>query len=174
MESEKMRNIRVEKITLNIGCGTKVPLDNAKTILTRLTDRKVVITHTKKRSTFNVPRDKAIGCKITIRKGKEDFLKKLLAAKENRLKVSNFDSTGNLSFGIPEYIEIESMEYDPKIGIMGFDVCVTLERPGYRIKRKKLSSKVGKKHLIKKEDAIEFMKENFDVEIESEEKKGDE
>ncbi len=62
-----MRLIRVEKAVLNIGCGTKLPIENAKTVLERLTNATVVITKTKRRSTFNVPRDKPIGCKVTVR-----------------------------------------------------------------------------------------------------------
>lgn len=45
------------------------------------------------------------------------------------------------------------------------DICVTLERPGYRVKRKKLKRKIGKNHLIKKEEAIEWVKKMFGVEI---------
>ena len=90
----------------------------------------------------------------------------LLEAKENRLSSRSFDGTGNFSFGIKEYIDVPGMEYDPKIGILGMDVCVTLERPGYRVKRKRLGSKIGKNHVITKQDAMEFMKENFGVAIE--------
>jgi large subunit ribosomal protein L5 len=163
-----MKDIRIEKITVNIGCGTKYPVENAKTILERLTNSKVVITHSKKRSTFNVPKNKPIGCKTTIRRGKEEFLRRLLASVDNKLSASNFDNTGNLSFGVAEYIGVENMDYDPKIGIMGFDVCVTLERPGYRVKRRKISSKIGKGHQIKKADAMSFMKEKFGLIIEGE------
>ncbi len=161
-----MRNIKVEKITLNIGCGTKTPVDTAKTVLKNLSGGKVVVTKTKRRSTFNVPKNKPIGCKITIRKDADTFLKRLLAAKDNMLKQSNFDNTGNFSFGIKEYIDVPGSEYDPKLGVLGFDVCVTLERPGYRIKRKKLARKLGKSHLIKREDAIEFAKQKLGVKIE--------
>ena len=49
---------------------------------------------------------------------------------------------------------------------MGFDVCVTIESPGYRVKRKRLGDKIGKKHLITKEDSMEFMKDKFGVNIE--------
>ena len=42
-----------------------------------------------------------------------------------------------LHFGIPEYINIPGIEYDPDIGIIGLEACVTLERPGFRIKKKK-------------------------------------
>src|SRR3989338_5594931 len=161
-----MRDIKIEKITLNIGCGTKTPIDTATTILKNVSGGKVVITKTKKRSTFNVPKNKEIGCKITLRKNTIPFLKRLLEAKENKLRMSNFDRTGNFSFGIREYIDVPGMEYDPKLGVLGFDVCVTLERPGYRVKRKRLSSTVGKAHLIKKEEAIEFAKEKLGIQIE--------
>src|SRR3989338_10600357 len=161
-----MRDIKIEKITLNIGCGTKTPIDTATTILKNVSGGKVVITKTKKRSTFNVPKNKEIGCKITLRKNTTPFLKRLLEAKENKLRMSNFDRTGNFSFGIKEYIDVPGMEYDPKLGAIGFDVCVTLERPGYSVKRKMLSTKIGKKHAITKEDAIEFMKSKFHVKIE--------
>ncbi|HLD38891.1 MAG TPA: 50S ribosomal protein L5 [archaeon] len=161
-----MRDIKIEKITLNIGCGTKTPIDTATTILKNVSGGKVVITKTKKRSTFNVPKNKEIGCKITLRKNTTPFLKRLLEAKENKLRMSNFDRTGNFSFGIREYIDVPGMEYDPKLGVLGFDVCVTLERPGYRVKRKRLSGKLGKGHLIKKEDAVEFAKEKFGIIVE--------
>ena len=48
---------------------------------------------------------------------------------------------------------------------MGFDVCVTLERPGFSIKLKKIKRKVGKNHRISKEEAMEFIKQNYNVEI---------
>ena len=161
-----MREIIIEKITLNVGCGTKTSLDNAQTVLRNVSGGKVVLTKTKKRSTFNVPKNKDIGCKITIRKNTGSFLKRLLEAKENKLRMSNFDNTGNFAFGVREYIDVPGMEYDPKLGVLGFDVCVTLERPGYRIKRKRLSSRLGKDHVIKKEDAMEFAKKTFGIEIE--------
>lgn len=161
-----MRDVRIEKITLNIGCGTKTPIEMARTVLKNVSGSTVVVTKTKKRTTFNVPKDKPIGCKVTIRKNTHDFLKRLLEAKENMLRASSFDSTGNFSFGVREYIDVPGMEYEPKIGVLGFDVCVTLERPGYRVKRKRLPCRVGKSHLITKEDAMEFAKQKFGIKIE--------
>ncbi|MCX6815701.1 MAG: 50S ribosomal protein L5 [Candidatus Aenigmarchaeota archaeon] len=161
-----MKQVNIEKVTLNIGCGTKTNIEHAKKILENFSERKVVITKTKKRSTFNVPKNKDIGVKVTIRKGTEEVLKRLLEAKDYKLKAGNFDNKGNFAFGIKEYIDIPSMEYDPKIAILGFDVCVTLQRPGYRVKRKKLATKIGKKHLITKEDAMNFAKEKLNVTIE--------
>lgn len=161
-----MKDIKIEKITLNIGCGIKTPIEMAKTVLKNLSGGNVVVTKTKKRTTFNVPKNKPIGCKITIRKNTGPFLKRLLEAKENQLKHSNFDNTGNFSFGVKEYIDVPGMEYDPKLGVLGFDVCVTLERPGYRVKRKRLSGRIGRSHLIKTEEAIQFAKEKLGVRIE--------
>jgi large subunit ribosomal protein L5 len=161
-----MLDIRIEKIVLNIGCGTTHNLEHAKTILERVSESKSVITKTKKRSTFNVPKNKPIGYKVTIRKKVKELLKRLLEARENKLSASNFDETGNVSFGIKEYIDVPGLEYEPQIGILGFDVSVAMERAGYRVKRKKLSSKVGKKHKITKEEAIAFMKKEFGVVVE--------
>jgi len=161
-----MKDIKVEKLVLNIGCGTKTKIEDAKAILDTVSGKKSVITISKKRSTFNFPKGKPIGCKITIRNNADEMLKRFLEANENIIKKRSFDSTGNVSFGVKEYIDIPGMDYNPKIGMLGFDVCVTLERPGYRVKRKMLSKKIGKKHVITKEDAIEFMKNKFSVRVE--------
>ncbi len=163
--SNSMRSIRIEKITLNMGCGTTVKTDDAKFIIETLSSKKAVITRTKKRTTFNVPKNKAIGAKVTIREGCEEFLKRILEAKEMRLTESCFDMNGNVNFGIKEYIEVPGMEYEPKIGILGFNVCVTLERPGFRIKKKKIARKIGKHHKITKDESIKYMRENFGVEV---------
>jgi large subunit ribosomal protein L5 len=159
-----MRNIKIEKIVLNMGCGTKTKLDDAKKIMEKVAETPVVITKTKKRSTFGVPKNKEIGCKVTLRKNTTEFLQKLFVAKES-ISESSFDNTGNLSFGIKEYIDVPGIEYDPKIGVLGFDVCVTLERPGYRVKKKRLGVKIGKKHKIQKNEAIDFIKNNFKIKI---------
>jgi len=158
MKENPMKRIKVEKVVLNIGCGTKLNPENAKIILERVTGTRAVITKTKRRSTFNVPKNKAIGCKVTIRKNVMEFLKRLLEAKENRLKTSSFDSGGNFSFGVKEYIDIPAMDYDPKIGLIGMDVCVSLTRPGYSVRRRALPGKIGARHLITREEAIEFIR----------------
>jgi len=46
------------------------------------------------------------------------------------------------------------------------DVSASLERPGYRVKRRKLRrSRVGKAHIITKEEAVAFAKENLGLEV---------
>lgn len=162
-----MQNIRIEKITLNVGCGESgEKLDKAKKLLESLTNKKVVITKTLKRTTFGMAKGRPIGCKVTLRgKNAEEFLKKALNAIDFKLSKDIFDKHGNFSFGIKEHIDIPGVKYDPEIGIFGMDVCVTLERPGFRIKRKKISGKIGKKHLIHPEEAMEWVVKNYKVEL---------
>ncbi len=160
-----MRDIHIEKVVLNVGCGTKMKIDDAKQILENISGKKAIIIKTRKRNTFNVPKNKPIGVKVTIRKGAQEFLKRMFEAKET-IKTGNFDSSGNFAFGIKEYIDIPGVDYDPKIGMIGFDVCVALERPGYRVKKKLLSSKVGAKHRITREEAADFVRKNFKVKVE--------
>ena len=63
-----MRNIKIEKVTVNIGCGDSgEKLDKAKTLLEELTNKKVVITRTHGRTTFGMAKKRPIGCKVTIR-----------------------------------------------------------------------------------------------------------
>jgi len=161
-----MRKIRIEKIVLNIGCGKDKKIENAVKILEMTTKQKPVVIKTEKRTTFGVPKNKPIGVKVTIRKNCIELLKKLFETVENKIKGSCFDNFGNFAFGITEYIMIPGTTYDPKIEILGMDVCVTLERPGYRVRRKRLSEKIGKKHMITKQEATEFIKNNFDVKVE--------
>jgi len=162
-----MRNIRIVKITINIGCGeVGEKLEKAKKMLETLTNRKILITKTHKRTTFGVAKGIPIGCKVTLRgKDAEEFFKKALDAVDKKLPQNVFDAQGNFSFGIKEHIDIPGVKYDPEIGIFGMDVCVTLERPGFRIKRKKISHNIGNKHLIKPEEAKEWVVKNYGVEI---------
>lgn len=161
-----MRAVRVEKVVLNIGCGTRLPIDIAKTLLERVAARNVVITKSRTRSTFNIAKGKPIGCKVTVRKhAAVALLKRLLQAREGKLPASCFDATGNVNFGVKEYIDVPGVAYDPKMPMIGFNVCVTLERPGYSIKRKRIASVIGKKHALTAADAMEFMKREYGVRI---------
>jgi large subunit ribosomal protein L5 len=163
-----MREIRVEKLTLNVGCGDdKAKIEKAAKLLEMLTERKPVVTKSKRRSTFGVARGKPLGAMVTLRKKPaEEFLKKVLAAVENKLNKEQFDAEGNFSFGIKEYIDIPTVKYSHEIGMMGLDVSVTLERPGFRIKRRRTQQrKIPRKHKINKEEAINWLKNKFGVEI---------
>lgn len=161
-----MREIRVEKVTLNIGCGNDADkLKRAEKLLHNIADQKPLTTLTRGRTTFGMVGRKPIGVKVTLRKEKAmNFLIGALSAVDKELKVGQIND-GNFSFGVKEYIDLPNTNYDPEVGIMGMDVCVTLERPGFRIKRKSKKSKIGKKHLITKDEAIEWLKKKFEVNV---------
>lgn len=168
-----MRKIRVEKVTLNIGAGKdEEKMKKGKKLLKMVTGIEPVNTFTSKRIPgWGLRPGLAIGCKITLRHDKAiEVLKKLLEAKDNILSLNNFDERGNLSFGIAEYIDIPGMKYDPEIKIMGLEVAVTLERPGFRIKKRRIQKKtLPKKHTIAKDESVEFMKKSFGIKIAEEE-----
>ena len=99
-------------------------------------------------------------------KSARDLLERLFQARDNRIEAKRFDSNGNFSIGVAEYIDIPGVDYDPEIGIMGFDVSVTLERPGYRVRKRVLKrQKVGRRHIITADEAMEWVKKEFGVEI---------
>jgi large subunit ribosomal protein L5 len=168
MDENIMKNIKVEKVTLNIGCGDdNDKIEKAVKLLEILTGKKPVITKSKRRSTFGIPKGKPLATMVTLR-GEEavEFLKRTLAAIENKLKSSQFDKLGNFSFGIKEYIDIPGVRYSHDVGILGFDISVTVQRPGYRIKERRIQKKkISAKHRVNKEEAIEWMKKTFGVEI---------
>lgn len=162
-------DIRIEKITLNIGAGKEVArLDKAFALLTQLTQAKPVKTATKKRiPTWGLRPGLPIGTKVTLRKQRAvEILKALLHAKDHKLNIKNFDESGNLSFGIRDYIDIDGAKYTPEIGTMGLEVAITLEKPGWRVKKRKLqTSQIGKRQLITKQEAIDFVTKQFNVTI---------
>lgn len=165
----QMRQIKIEKVTLNIGVGKdQSRLESAMSLLQSITGKKPVNTFTSKRiQEWGLRPGLPIGCKVTLRKEvAKAMLKKLLEAKENSLTGNNFDDNGNISFGIHEYIDIEGVKYDPKIGIMGLEVCTTLERSGFRVKRRSfMKRKVPPRHKISKDAAMDFLKTEFGVKI---------
>jgi large subunit ribosomal protein L5 len=169
MKMNKMKEIRVAKITLNIGAGKdQEVLKKGLKLLRNITGETPIQTITNKRlAAWGLRPGLPIGCKVTLRKEKAiEVLKNLLKAKENILKDSQFDENGNVSFGIHEYIDIPNIKYDPEIGIMGFEICVSLERAGYRIKRRRLQKKrIPVKHRINKQEAMDFMKDKFNVQV---------
>ena len=168
-----MQEPRIGKVTLNIGVGESgEKLVKAETLLQKITNKKPVRTNSKhKLPSWNLRKGEPIGCKVTLRgKDAEEVLKRMFYARDNKLDDSNFDKLGNLSFGIHEYIDIQGLKYDPDIGIFGLNVTATIEKPGYRIKRRKLKkTKPSKKQTLTKQEAIDFIKEKFGVEIEKEE-----
>ena len=167
-----MKDIRIEKVTLNIGAGKdQTRLEKGIVLLNVIGNATPIKTITSKRiQEWGLRPGLPIGCKVTLRKHKAlSLLPRLFEAVNNRLNGKQFDENGNLAFGIHEYIEIPGVKYDPKIGIMGLEVCVTLERPGYRIKKRRvMTRRIPIRHRITKQESVEFMTKNFNVKVEAE------
>src|SRR3989344_2950685 len=160
-----MQQVKIGKVTLNIGAGKDpAKLEKGLVLIKAITKIEPIKTVTMKRiAEWGLRPGLPIGCKLTLRKKPaQELLTRLLKAKENNLAERNFDTNGNISFGIQEYIDIPGVAYDPKIGVIGLEVCVTLEKNGYRIKNRKIKQKkLPKKHTVTKEEAKEFMKKQF-------------
>ncbi|HLD79006.1 MAG TPA: 50S ribosomal protein L5 [Candidatus Nanoarchaeia archaeon] len=155
-----MKKIKITKVTLNVGVGkNEEMLKKGLKLLQKISSCKPVETKTNKRIPgWGLRPGLSIGCKVTVRQDCEKLLKRLLAAKENTLKNSSFDDQGNFSFGVPEYIDIQGLDYDPELKIMGLEVAVTLERPGFRVKKRRLKpASIGINHRISKQEAIAFV-----------------
>ena len=167
--NEYFTNPKIEKITVNIGVGEAGErLEKAQSVIKDITGQKSIQTLSKITSKdWGLRKRMPIGCKVTLRnKGAEDFLKEALQTRENKIAEYAFDDQGNISFGIPDHTLFKSQKYNPNIGIFGMDVSITMEKPGYRIKhRRLLRRKIPSKHKVKREETIKFFKENFEVEV---------
>ena len=164
-----MRQIHIEKVTVNIGVGEAGErLVKAQKVLDMVTGQKSVQTISKA-----VNRDLGIrvgmplGCKVTLRgEAAEKFLQRALPIRERRIYEYSFDKEGNMSFGISDYTDFDGMKYDPEIGIFGMDVNVVLRRTGNRItQRALLKRKIPKNHRVARDEAIQYMKENYEIEV---------
>lgn len=168
-QENPMRKVRIAKVTLNIGAGKdQKELEKGMKLLKNITGVEPIKTITQKRiQGWGLRAGLAIGTKITLRNEEaEKLIPRLLHAKDNILKESCFDNNGNISFGMPEYIDIEGAKYDTEIGMMGLQASITLKRPGFRIKVRRLNpKKIPQKHKISKQDAITFMKEKFQTKV---------
>lgn len=168
MQTNSMRDIKIEKVTLNIGCGDdKMKIEKAKRLLEMLTGGKPVITRSKTRSTFGVAKDKPIGVKVTLRKKPaEDFLVKSIGAVENKVRMGQIDNDGNLNLGIREYIDLPGVKYSHEVGMLGLGVSATLERAGFRVKRRRIKQTIiPKKHKLNKEEVANWLSQRFGVNI---------
>ena len=164
-----MKKISLNKIVLNMGIGKSgEPIETGKTALVQITGKKPNTRNAKKsQRDWGVRKGEPIGVAVTVRgNDATELLKKLLVAKEDQINKKAFDNEGNLSFGIKEHIDIPGIKYDPKVGILGLEVAISLTRPGFNIKlRSKHKTKIGKNHRITKNDAIKFLTEEFKVKI---------
>ena len=164
-----MRMPRIEKVVVNLNVGKSgEPLEKANKVLAEITGQTPVKRKAKKTiRDFGIREGESIAVVVTLRKQKAiAFLKKVLPVVENKVSKRAFDERGNFAFGLKEHIEIPGVKYDPDVGIFGMDVCVTVNRPGQRIKiRRKQNNPIGPKHLLTPEESIVFIKQTLGVEI---------
>jgi large subunit ribosomal protein L5 len=166
MEENIMRKIRIQKVILNCG-ATGDQLEKGAKLLNTITSRIAKKMKSKKRiPSLGVRPGLEVGCIVTLRgKIAEQTLKRLFGAVNNQIKEKQIKEN-HFSFGIQEYIEIPNMEYVREIGMLGLEVTVVFSRAGRRVKLKKIKKgKYPRKQAVSKEEIIQFMEQNFNVEI---------
>jgi large subunit ribosomal protein L5 len=169
VQENPMRKIRVGKVVVNIGLGKSgEAIERGKKVLEQVTGQTPAQTRAKRSvRDFGIHKGEPIGVIVTVRgAATSTLMEKLLSARDKKLNESCFDSRGSVSFGIREHIEIPGIRYDPAIGILGMNVSILLERPGFSVARRgRRTSRVGKGHLVSREEAMQYFKEKFGVTI---------
>jgi large subunit ribosomal protein L5 len=169
-ESNPMLKPRIVKVTVNIGVGESGErLQKAARVLEMLTGQKPSLRRAKRTiRDFGIRKGEPIAVMVTLRREKAvEFLRKAFQAIGNKLKASQFDEYGNVAFGIKEHITIPGVRYDPEIGVFGMDVVITVERPGYRVaRRRRKRSRIPRRHRVTKEESMVLLNEMFGVVIE--------
>lgn len=159
---------RIGKVVVNLSVGESGdPLDKAMTIVEQITGQKPCQRQAKRTiRAFGIRKNEPVACMVTLRGGRaEEFLRRALEAVGNKISPRSFDGNGNFAFGIREHIDIPGTKYDPTLGIVGMDVMVSVERPGYRVNRRRLRNRIGRSHRVTREGAVEFIRDHFGVEV---------
>ncbi|HYB68435.1 MAG TPA: 50S ribosomal protein L5 [Candidatus Acidoferrales bacterium] len=168
-ETHPMLKPRIEKVVVNISVGKSgEPLEKAARVLKEITGQTPCNRRAKDTvRDFGIRQGESIACITTLRKEKAiEFLNKALPVVDKKISSRSFDRQGNFSFGLKEHIELPGVKYDPDVGIFGMDICVSVIRPGYRVKtRRKERSKIGTRHVLTPEDSKVFAKDALGVEI---------
>ncbi len=162
-----MRRIEVDKVVINMSVGEGgEKLAKVEKLLERIASQKPIKRQAKRTmQPFGIKKGEAIACKVSLRRERaNNFLNRCFKI-QDKLLMSQFDTYGNFSFGIAEHTDF-GIHYDPKVGIYGMDVSVSLKRPGYRIKERRIQQKkVPGKQRINKEEGIAFLEKKYGVEV---------
>ena len=128
---------RLEKIVLNIGCGTEAVKDSKKAKsaqedLTKIAGQHAVVTTAKKSiATFRVREGMPLGTKVTLRGDRMyEFLDRLITVAMPRVRdfrgVSGkaFDGRGNYAMGLKEHIVFPEIDFDKVDEVWGMDIVI--------------------------------------------------
>jgi large subunit ribosomal protein L5 len=166
-KKNSMQDIMINKLVINIGTGSDEQLQgSAKRLIEIITGKKPTDELSRTRNpAFKIAKGQKIGAYITIRGAEAKKLaKRLFEAKDNKIKPESI-TPNSLSFGIPEYIDISGVKYDPKVGMLGMNVNLSFRRAGQRVSQRKIKQGVvhPKHRIVSKEDIIDYIKKEFGV-----------
>ncbi|MBW7922021.1 MAG: 50S ribosomal protein L5 [Rubellimicrobium sp.] len=132
-----MQAPRLDKIVLNIGCGSEAVRDSKKAKsaaedLAIIAGQKAVVTKaTKSVAGFRLREGMAVGAKVTLRGDRMyEFLDRLITVALPRVRdfrgVSGkaFDGHGNYAFGLKEHIVFPEINFDKVDEIWGMDIVI--------------------------------------------------
>ena len=135
--SNEMQIPRLEKIVLNIGCGSEAVRDSKKAKsaqedLSTIAGQKAVITRAKKSiAGFRVREEMPLGAKVTLRGDRMyEFLDRLITVAMPRIRdfrgVSgkSFDGRGNYATGLKEHIVFPEINFDKVDEVWGMDIVI--------------------------------------------------
>ncbi len=135
--TNEMQIPKLEKIILNIGCGTEAVKDSKKAKsaqedLTAIAGQKAVITKAKKSiAGFRVREDMPMGAKVTLRGDRMyEFLDRLITVAMPRIRDfrgvsgNSFDGRGNYATGLKEHIVFPEIDFDKVDEVWGMDIII--------------------------------------------------
>ena len=135
--STVMQAPRIDKITVNMGCGdakqdSKV-LDAASEQLATITGQKPSVRRARKSiAQFKVREGMPVGVAVTLRGERSyEFLDRLMSVAIPRIRdfrglsPRSFDGRGNYSLGVREQIIFPEVDYDEIDQVRGLDITIT-------------------------------------------------
>lgn len=152
-------NQQIDKVVVNFCIGNEPAiLKNCNLIcLALFNNQKPAPTFSKTVSKqFGIKKGIQIGYKVTLRKDKAMFfLRKIFEAKENKIYKHTI-GVNTFSIGLSNHLDLKILEYDPKLGIFGFDAHVSFRKMGSLSKR-------SKKTFVSPDEIMLFLNKNFNV-----------
>ncbi len=128
---------RLDKIVLNIGCGSEAVRDSKKAKsaqedLSTIAGQKAVITKAKKSiAGFRVREEMPLGAKVTLRGDRMyEFLDRLITVAMPRIRDfrgvngKSFDGRGNYATGLKEHIVFPEINFDKVDEVWGMDIVI--------------------------------------------------